>query len=52
MTEARAYIVACGAYLAQFLPSCIGDISALVGITLGLAQLSITLPIVFKKYLK
>lgn len=52
MTEARAYIVAVGAFVAQYLPSSIAECSALVGITLGLAQLCITLPKVWRMFFK
>jgi len=44
MNEIRAYIVAIGAFVAQYLPGSLSECSAVVGITLGLAQLFITLP--------
>jgi len=51
MNEIRAYVVAAGAFVAQYLPGSLSECSALVGITLGLAQLSITLPKVFRMIL-
>ncbi len=47
-SSAKAYIVAVWAWIAQFFPSTLGDASALVGITLGLVQLCITVPKAWK----